>query len=765
MKNFYQNISKYISTVTLKGLERAKMTEHTFTVIVAIIIGAVAGFGAIFIRMMIKEISDISFSNGADFINNFLTSSWYIKTIVFIAIGLIIYQIFLYFLRKVKANKAGVILVYSLSILIALSYLAFCIMILQISAGDISHEGEILILGNIRESSWYMRIIIPAIGGLLVGPLIYFYAKEAKGHGVPEVMQSILLKGGKIRPRVALIKALASSITIGTGGSVGREGPIVQIGSSIGSAVGQYFRVSNQRMKTFVGCGAAAGIAAAFNAPIAGALFAVEIILQDFAFMQFSPIVISSVMATAISHTFEGNFAAFEVPAYQYKPEELIFYFILAFICAIVGWIFIKVLYFSEDFFDEKVKIPEYVKPIVGGVIIGAIAIFYPEIMGVGYESINDALHGNTIWTVALVLIFIKILATSVTLGSGGSGGIFAPSLFLGAMTGVFYGSIVHNKFPEITSTPGAYALVAMGGLVAATTHAPITAIIIVFELTNDYHIILPLMITCIMSTIISNKISRESIYTLKLVQRNIHIKDGAEINIMKSLFVKDIYTPQFERVIETCRFDEVINNVISGHDPYFPVVDKKDNLTGIISLHDIKEHLFERDILQDLLIAKDVANHNFQSVTVEDNCQKVLDILTIENLEGLPVVDSKKQKKIIGMIWRKDILDAYNVEIERRDITSSFASKITMKNIDSEVHFIEGYSLTEIPVPKRFVGKSIRDLDIRAKYSIDILLIRANTDSGSKIKAMPKPDYIFSYNDSIVISGEIGKINLIKSL
>ncbi len=471
IKNIFYNISRSTSRL----VEKAKMTEHTFMIIIALIIGALGGFGAIAIRTMIKWISAISF------------------------------------------------------------------------------PGSGTVLENIMAAPWYVLLAAPIIGGLIVGPIIYFLAREAKGHGVPEVMQSLILKGGAIRPRVAFVKALASSITIGTGGSVGREGPIVQIGASLGSTIGRFLRVSPTRMKTFVGCGAAAGIAAAFNAPVAGALFAVEILLGDFAFTQFSPIVISSVMATVVSHRFEGNFAAFQVPKYQLvSPYELIFYFILGALCAVVAYIFIKTLYFSEDFFDNRFPIPEYLKPAVGGLAIGLIAIGIPQIMGVGYDSINNALHGNTVWYMALLLIFFKITATSVTLGSGGSGGIFAPSLFLGAMVGCAFGWLVHGYFPGITATPGAYALVAMGGLVAGTTHAPITAIIIVFELTNDYRIILPLMITCIISTVISSKLSRESIYTLKLVLRNIHIKDGAEVNIMKSIFVKDVYTSHAETISES---------------------------------------------------------------------------------------------------------------------------------------------------------------------------------------------------------------------
>ncbi len=685
---YLKRIIKLLSGIITGLVYRAKMTEHTFMIFVAIIIGVLAGFGAILIRLMIKLISGVSF------------------------------------------------------------------------------PGNSILLDNIANSPWYFKILLPALGGLIVGPIIYFFAKEAKGHGVPEVMQSMILKGGKIRPRVAVIKAIASSITIGTGGSVGREGPIVQIGSSIGSSVAQFFRASNNRTKTFVGCGAAAGIAAAFNAPIAGALFAVEIIMRDFAFANFSPIVIASVMATVISHHYEGNFAAFQVPAHNLvSVYELIFYAILGLLCAVVSFIFIKTLYYSEDFFDDHLKIPGYLKPALGGLIIGITAIFFPEIMGIGYDSINNALHGQTFWHLAFVLIFIKIFATSITLGSGGSGGIFAPSLFLGAMVGSSFGWFVHNLFPDITALHGAYALVAMGGLVAGTTHAPITAIIIVFELTNDYKIILPLMITCILSTVFSSKFSRESIYTLKLLQKNINLKDGSEVNVMKSIYVKDIYSDHIEIIPEKTRFDDVVNAVISGKIPYFIVTDSKGYASGILSLHDINDHLFDRDMLQNLIIAKDMSNDEIITIPLEENCQEALDKMSKYNLEGLPVVDLKKPRKVLGMIWRKDILDAYNKEIERRDITSTFANKITSKNINGDVHFTEGHAITEIAAPKNFVGKSIKILNIRAKYGVDVILIRNNTEQSSKIKAIPNPDYIISFNDSLVVAGEIGKINILKSM
>lgn len=637
-------------------------------------------------------------------------------------------------------------------------------MILWIS--EISYGAGDNFLANVLNTSWYWILIIPAIGGLIVGPIIYFFAPEAKGHGVPEVMEAILLRGGAIRPRVAFLKAVASAITIGSGGSVGREGPIIQIGSSIGSMVGQFFRIPSKKLKTLVACGAAAGIAAAFNAPIAGALFAVEIILMDFAVAQFSPIVISSVMATVISRSFSGDFAAFIVPKYQLvSTYEIGFYFILGALSGIVSFLFIKALYLSEDYFDNKLMIPEYLKPALGGLGIGIMALVFPQIMGVGYDSINNALYGNMIWYIALALVFIKILATSLTLGSGGSGGIFAPSLFMGAMLGYFFGSIVNYYFPDISASPGAYALVAMGGLVAGTTRAPITAIIIVFELTTDYNIILPLMITSIISTILSAKFSRESIYTLKLILRNIGLKEGIETNIMGSIPVEDVYTKEFETINASDNFSQVVHKVIQGNEFDYPVLTEDGRILGIISLNNIKDYLFEKDSLQNLLIAGDIANTNFDTITPDDNCGTVMEKLRSSGYEGLPVIEREGSNKIIGFIRRKEILDAYHKAIERKEITSSLASSISMKEEEPQVHFMEGYSINEIAPPKSFIGRSIRDLNIRARYGVDVLSIKTNERRGEKIKAIPSPDYIIKEGDTLVIAGEIKNINVLRNL
>lgn len=506
---------------------------------------------------------------------------------------------------------------------------------------------------------WSAKVWVPAAGGLVVGPLVYFWAKEAKGHGVPEVMEAVALKGGLIRKRIVVVKSLASAICIGTGGAVGREGPIVQIGSAIGSTVGQIVRISADRMRTLVGCGAAAGIAATFNAPIAGAMFALEIVLGDFGLATFSPIVISAVMATAVSRHFLGDFPAFTVPSYELVSAwEFLFYSILGVFCAMVGVASIRALYGTEDFFD-RLKMPPYLKAALGGLMIGCMALFAPHILGVGYGSIDLALASKMTWYLMLALIFLKIMATAITIGSGGSGGIFAPSLFIGAMAGGFFGLMVHALWPATTASPGAYSIVGMGAVVSATTHGPLTAILMLFEMTGDYQIILPLMITCIISTLVAGQLLRESIYTLKLIRRGVDLHAGREVNILKSIPVKDVMNTRMETVSEATPLGILSEVIAKSKYNSFPVLDARNRLAGILSFSDYRDAVFDEN-LKDLIIAKDLASQDVVTLNQETDLYEALETITRKDFAILPVVANDDPHQLVGVLSRRDIIGAY---------------------------------------------------------------------------------------------------------
>jgi len=515
---------------------------------------------------------------------------------------------------------------------------------------------------------WYWRILIPAIGGLVVGPLIFFFAREAKGHGVPEVMEAVAMRSGLIRKRLVIIKSFASAISIGSGGSVGREGPIVQIGSAIGSTFGQALKVSGNRMRNLVGCGAAAGIAATFNAPIAGGIFALEVILGEFEVGTFGPIVLSSVTATVISRVFLGNYPAFDVPKYDLVSTwEIPAYLIMGILAGLVALLFTKTLYKTEDLWDE-LKLPEYLKPVLGGFVIGTLGLLFPQILGVGYESITLALLGQMGWLLLLVLVFVKIAATSLTIGSGGSGGVFAPSLFIGAMMGGIYGHIVHHLFPSVTATSGSYSLVGMGAIVAGTTHAPITSILILFEMTDNYRIILPLMMTCIISTLTVRQIQEESIYTMKLVRRGIDVRAGKEVTILRSLQVKDFMIRSAVSISENLALSDLLNLIKESTYTYFPVVNGKEELVGVISLQDIRPVLLE-EALMNLVIAKDIMTEVVVTITSDQNLYDAMGKFESKDIDQIPVVDKHNPRKIQGMLRRTDMMNAYQNALVKRGL------------------------------------------------------------------------------------------------
>jgi CIC family chloride channel protein len=532
----------------------------------------------------------------------------------------------------------------------------------------VSYGSDGSLLELVLLTPWYLRLLIPALGGLVVGSVVYLLAREAKGHGVPEVMEAVTLRSGMIRKRVVFVKCLVSAVCIGTGGSVGREGPIVQIGSAIGSSIGQVLRISADRVRTLVGCGAAAGIAATFNAPIAGSMFALEIILGDFGLATFSPIVISSVAATAVSRHFLGDAPAFIVPAYELVSAwELPLYVILGLFCAGVAVTFTRALYRVEDIFDS-LKIPEYLKAVVGGLMLGMMGLLFPHILGVGYPAIDLSLMQKLSWWVMFLLVVFKILSTCITIGSGGSGGIFAPSLFLGAMAGGFFGTGVHRIFPAVTASPGAYSIVGMGAVVSGTTHGPISAILILFEMTGDYKIILPLMIACIVGSVASGQMLRDSIYTLKLARRGVNIKAGKEVNVLRSISVKDVMNPEVETVPEDLTLGRLAQKISKSKHNSFPVVNEKGHLTGVITFVDYHDVVFDEH-LKDLVVAKEVATAEVVTVSLDDNLYDTMEKITLKDFSILPVVSPNNPSQLLGVLSRRDVFSAYNNAVIKKSI------------------------------------------------------------------------------------------------
>ena len=519
--------------------------------------------------------------------------------------------------------------------------------------------------------AWYV-LFVPAIGALLFGPLIEKFAREARGHGVPEVMIAVAERGGRIRPRVAVIKSLASALNIGSGGSVGREGPIVQIGSALGSTLGQWLHLSDSRLRLLVACGAAGGISATFNAPLAGVFFALEIILINFRASNFAVVVLSSVTADVVGRAAFGAHPFLVLPPFQLVSFwEYILYAALGVFAAVAGVGFIRALYGLEDIFDKAWRFPEWLRPVGGGIILGIVIFVLPEMYGVGYPVISRIIDGHYVTWFLLILLGGKVLATSLTLSSGGSGGVFAPSLFMGAALGTAFGGAVHAALPTVTAAPGAYGLVGMAAVFAAAARAPITAVLIVFELTGDYRIILPLMFAVALSTTLSRRMSSDTIYTLKLRRRGIDVSSEEPTGLMELLTVSDAMQPIPELLRDDTPLDALPGRLEAAHANELPVVDGEGAYRGVVTLADVQDALAKAALHR---VAGDLATQ-LPTVEASQTLRDALGVLmTQEEGEAVPVVDAA-DGSVVGWIGQRDVLLAYSKRLKREAGQAAAAS------------------------------------------------------------------------------------------
>ncbi len=542
-------------------------------------------------------------------------------------------------------------------------------------------------------SGWFgpgYLIPIIALGGLLVGLITKYFAPETKGHGVPEVMLAVAQDGGRIRARVTIFKIIAAALCIGSGGSAGREGPIVQIGSAMGSVVGRWFRLPDRRVILSVACGAAGGVAATFNAPMAGVIFALEVILARFTAMSFGLVVMSSATATVVAQSLseEGDNPAFDVLT-DFRlcgVDDLLCFIGLGILCALVAQLYTRVLYLIEDFSDD-VKIPNFLKPAIGGALVGVLAIWCPKVIGTGYESITDVLNNEgMLMRTMFILCFAKIVATSLSVGSGGSGGIFAPALFIGAMFGGGYGTLMNNLFPESLSSPGAYALIGMAAVFSGAAHAPITSIFILFEMTDSYHIIIPLMSATVVCTFVSQYLSQESIYTLKLCRRGIHIGHGHDTNMMDAITVAEAMEHHVDSVPPDMPLTALIDKLYAEHETGCCVVDNGGRLIGMVSIHDVEDALFDHEDAAPLTV-KEVCTTNVIACRPEQTLNVALHQFGARNFTRLPVIAPHDPECVIGVLTRLNIVEAY-AEASRRDKAAT-AKAGTMQSLLNQTDMV----------------------------------------------------------------------------
>lgn len=510
----------------------------------------------------------------------------------------------------------------------------------------------------------FSAVLLPALGALIAGPLLTYFARDAKGHGVPEVMEAVALHGGRISPAI-MVNALASVFIIGMGGSAGRVAPVVQIGAGWGFLVARALRLSPERVRNLVACGTAAGIAATFNAPIAGVFFALEVILGELGARSFATLVIAAVTSSVVGRSFLGDFPAFVLPGYVLIDyRELLLYAGLGVLAAFVGVLFVRALTFVTSLF-ERWQFPEIFEPVVGGLLIGLLGVVFPQILGMGARPVEQALRGQLAWHLMAALIFLKIIATSFTLGSGGAGGIFAPLLFCGAMLGGAYGFWMHRWFPLLTASSGAYALVGMAAVFAAAGRAPITAVLILFEMSRDYRVILPLMLTTVISLVIASLLETESIYTRKLTKQGIDLTLFRELNLMRTISVEEAMTPRADvdpvspemplaMLAERFEGAQAGGKIVAAADGrLYGVATRSDLRRAQRAAAQHAEGWEERRVA-------DICATDLHVVHPDEDLEEALQNFAAFDVGQFPVVLRERPRRWVGVLERDDVIRAY---------------------------------------------------------------------------------------------------------
>lgn len=634
-----------------------------------------------------------------------------------------------------------------------------------------------IILGQLTSIPYYYIILIPTVGGLIVGILKQKIFRVFSHGGVEQVMQA-LTKSGHLSFKETLETFITSIITLATGGSAGKEGPMVHIGGGIGSVIGRFFGLNSEYVKALVGAGAAAGIGAAFNAPIAGAFFALEILIGDFSLNIFCMIMIASIAGTSVSRMLFGEQPSFFPPIYQVNSFiEIVFYVLLGIAAAYVTIAFIKSLFITRDLF-ERIKLPPFLKPALGGLLVGLLALVVPNILGIGLGTINSFLNFDTTsylnffhispalypglypWMVLLgifIILVAKNIATAITLGSGGTGGTIIPSLFLGATLGALVGQLAMILFPTVEISIGAFVLIGMASIIAGTTQAPIMSIILFFEMTRSYQIIIPVAIVSILSSQIAKFYLGGSLYSLELSKHGIDIYQGMEKTIMSTFEVREIMRRDLLTVPVNMPLSQILDLFLNRHFMTAIVLNREGEIIGRVYLDDVKEMVRSPE-LYNILIAGEVMQEETFSLSQNASLSQAFEIMGLARIDMVPITATEESKIPIGFITRKDIIHIYEKEILRKNVSGlKIMSPVLDPGVDGqssgrqEIDFSHDYTIQTIAVPAQMVGQTLSELNLRKEFNVTVVAIMDNS-SGAHI--VPGPDYRLNARDLIVIAG-----------
>jgi CIC family chloride channel protein len=530
------------------------------------------------------------------------------------------------------------------------------------------HKGDLVEMGEALPH-WWQLFLIPTIGGFTAGLILFWGSKLFKRQGTTHFLEVVVAGDGRLPFRSALIKSFSSLISIGTGASIGREGGITQITAMLASKWGQVAKWQPYRLRLLVACGAASGLAAAYNAPVAGAIFASQIVLGNFSMNLFAPVVFSSVIATVVSRNFL-SVKPYVVPTFEFtRVTQLPWFLLLGILSGVLGVFFLRLLRRSEEEF-ENLKLPLYARLALGGVLVGMIAIVYPQVWGNGYSVINRILEEQFTIRVLFAIFVAKWLATIISVGSGHVGGVFTPTFFFGAALGALFGMTLHRIGWAHDLPTGTFALVGMCSVLSATTRSPLLAMIMVFEISLNYSLMPALMTGGVISTIVARRLYPESIYTQPLRQKGITPgEEPLRAGAATEQTIGDIMRAPVPPVKENTTLREVGARFLTNSNNFLPVVDKDNHLTGVVALHDLKEHLHTGREL-DIVIAFDVMRPPPPALTPNQRLQDALPTLLASEQQNIPVVSSYMENKLVGAVVRADALGLISEAISARSKT-----------------------------------------------------------------------------------------------
>lgn len=601
-----------------------------------------------------------------------------------------------------------------------------------------------------RIPAWRVLAALAAGGALIV--LIQRLARAPlSSQGVSSLVEAVALHGGRLSVRPVIYSGSAAIVTVGSGGSLGREGPMLRLGAAVSSWLGQRAGLSSHRLKILLGCGTAAGLAANFNVPIGASLFAMEVVLGSFALEIFGPIVVAAVLATLLSRAAQSAAPIYAAPGYGLESGwEIVFHFGLGIVGAVAAVAFVLGERSVSRLFRRRIGVPEGIRPIVGLVAVGGIGLFAPQVLGNGFETITGALQeGFALETLAL-LALLKLVATAITSGSGAPGGHFTPSLCFGALVGGAYGAVVHGWLPDSTASPGAYAAVGMAAVAAGSTHAPLSACLILFELTGNYDLILPLMIASIVSSVVAKRLYPYSIYTEPLQRKGVDLSFRMEEAALAGLSAEDLAREDLETLSPSDPYARVVDRFLATRRQRLFVVED-DRLLGSISLHDIKHALRDSDA-GGVVLAHDLMVPVPSVVRASDRLHRAAEVFARSEYERLPVIDAEGRFR--GVLAKRDLLAVYAQEVLGRPaVLSTFVASDQPGSKGSAVELPPDFALRAVRLPDELAGKTLAEARLTQRLGIRVIELKRPGGAGWEW-IVPDAATVLAANDELIVLG-----------